>query len=119
MSPAIIEIPLQSDDVRTRCVPFTPETELTGVPAIVTVLAGGEHCTVAVKLFAVDPILKIRSGGTPLANTAEATHLSASTSRHQPALSILRFLCDEVNNAVHGVRARHSRSRPTNCVGPG
>ena len=70
MNEIIVEAALQSEFIFIGRFPIQPRSSLNGIPVILGIRATGGHQTIAVEIFAINPVIQI---GAQLATITNAT----------------------------------------------
>ena len=99
-NPAGVIVPLQSQEIDVRGVPVQPKSSLPRVPVIGCVPAVGKHRAIAIKIFAVDPVVQVGGQFAAIPHTAEAVHLGAAAPHDQKPLCVFRIPRGDVDDAV-------------------
>src|SRR6266852_4137053 len=113
---ALVKIALKRQRVGTLQFPVHPETALSHLPAV-EVLAIRMKRGASVESFSIHTIIKVRAVSAPIAEIEEALFISTAGG-DQPTAGVLRFLGDDIDHAVDGVRSPDGCARTTDDFDP-
>ena len=114
----VVEVALHTKRVLVRHFPIRPEAFSENVPTIHGVVAGGLGKGITIKILGKEAVVASVTEFSAIADGPEAAFLVAASRAQQGALRIFGRLGDDVDDAIHGVRAPQRRPRAADHFDP-